>query len=201
MMGLLWKKEFHSRYDSMGCTSSVPWSSSYPTWNHSGAGCMFVGPQHVLLGLHATRKSEVRMSGLGGKKEAGESWYITAIRETVEELFHVSVIPTSLFAALEQIRPVHVFIEPDSRYVCIVYSLQDLPRFLGICRRFLQSPLYPSFPRSVDDLLYRRAMNADAEIMQLVVWPHCVPNRRFRITKDLIEDLRMVRNIFANPTE
>jgi hypothetical protein len=185
----------------MGCTTSVPWRSSFPTWNHSSAGCMFVGPRHVLLGLHTTRKSEVRMSGLGGKKEAGESWYATAIRETVEELFHVSVIPTPLFAALEQIRPLRVFFEQESRYVCIVYVLQDLPRFLKICRRFLQSPLYSSFPRSVEELVYGRAMNAEAEIMQLVVWPHCVPNRRFRITKDLMEDLTVVRNIFNGPTE
>lgn len=195
------KIKITGRNDLMGCTTSVPWISSYPIWNHSGAGCMFVGTHHVLIGLHSTRKSEVRISGLGGKKEGNESWYATAIRETVEELFHVSTVPTSLIIALERIRPSYVFFDSVSRYVCIVYTLRDLPQFIGICRRFLHSPLYSPFPLSVDDLLYKRTMNTEAEIMQLVLWPHCVPNRRFRITNDLMEDLKMVRNIFANPTE
>ena len=177
----------------MGCTSSQPWIAAYPEWQVRSAGCMFVNAKQVLVGLHTPRnRSEIRVCGLGGKRERGESWYITAIRETVEELFHVSAIPTSLYDSILCIRPTQVIFQKEEAYVCIVYRLEDLPQFLRICRRFLHSPLYSSFPKSVSDLLVDRESVLEAEIMQLVLWPRSVSYRRFRISKDIMNDLRII---------
>lgn len=183
----------------MGCANSQLWVATDPTWKVKAAGCMFVDASQILVGLHTPHKrSEVRVCGLGGKTEPGESWYTTAIRETVEELFHISTVPTSLIDALACIHPIRVIYQESEGYVCIVYNLGDLPRFLKICRRFLHSPLYNSFPRTVEDLLRRRKIDPKAEIMQLILWPRCVPNRRFRISNDLMDDLNCVREIFAH---
>ncbi len=185
----------------MGCAaSSVDWRTHYPAWVHQSAGCMFLGPEHVVVGLQRTRSSEVRISGLGGKREAEESWYETAIRETVEELFHVSEIPAALLDALAKLQPLDVLFQTRAGYVCIVYNIQDLPVFLRICRRFLQSsPLYPTFPTSIASLLLDRRIAVDAEVLQLLLWPYRVGQRQFRISRDLVKDLKQVRNIFGNP--
>ncbi len=185
----------------MGCAaSSVDWRSQYPTWEHRSAGCMFLSPEHVIVGLQRSRTSEVRISGLGGKREADESWYETAIRETVEELFHVSEIPTALLDALAKLQPLDVLCQRRAAYVCIVYNMQDLPVFLRICRRFLQSsPLYPTFPTSIASLLLGRCIIVQAEVLQLILWPYRVGQRQFRISRDLVKDLARVQNIFGNP--
>jgi hypothetical protein len=177
----------------MGCASSQSWIADYPEWDIRSAGCMFVNSKQVLVGLHTPRKrSEIRVCGLGGKKELGETWYTTAIRETIEELFHVPIVPTSLYDALLCIRPTQVIYQNKEHYVCIVYKLEDLPRFLRICRRFLHSPIYPSFPTSVSQLLNSRVNVLEAEIMQLVLWPRSISYRRFRISKDIMNDLRRI---------
>ena len=179
----------------MGCSSSKnqSWISMYPAWSVKGAGCMFVNSTHVLAGLHTPRKrSEIRVCGMCGKTESGETWYTTAIRETIEELFHVHVIPTSLYSALLCIEPSQVIYHEEDSYVCIVYGIEDLPRFLKICRHFLHSPLYSSFPRSVDELLTGRVSIVDAEIMQFILWPRSISHRRFRITKDLMSDIQRI---------
>lgn len=154
---------------------------------------MFVNKTHILAGLHTARRQyQVRVCGFGGKANPGEKWYETAFRETIEELFHVSRIPSALFNDLLHICPQTViYYEDDFPYATIVYSFEQLPVFMKVCRKHLhQSPLYPIFPTTLQTLLETRLPARDTEIMQCILWPRSVRNRHFRISKEFMTDIR-----------
>ena len=54
--------------------------------NFRAAGSVFTDSKIILAG-YQPRKKKPFISGIGGKREEGESYMDTAIRETVEELF------------------------------------------------------------------------------------------------------------------
>jgi hypothetical protein len=181
----------------MGCRqSSVAWIHRYPAVQSAGAGCMFLNRTHVLVGFHSPRTTcgQVKISGIGGKRENTELWYETAIRETVEELFHVREVPATLISELLDIEPMTVSFQKEPEYACIVYSLKQLPRFLQICQKWIQSPIYAQFPITLEHLLETRQMQRDAEIMQFVLWPRDVTHKRYRLSCDLLQDLQSMEH-------
>lgn len=179
----------------MGCSASkqIEWTrqANSPIY---GAGCMFINDTHTLAGIHTPRRNhEVRICGFGGKAEGEEPWWQTAFRETIEEFFHVTSIPNTLFRALQSLQPIRILRAEDPVYITLVYSFAQLKTFLKLCANHITSPLYTNMPKTVEDLVFRRQFvgNAGAppEIMHIVFWPLQNPYRRFRITKDFLSDM------------
>ncbi len=148
------------------------------------------------MGIYASQRrgGQARISGMGGKRENAELWYEMAIRETVKELFHIRYVSSELIIALLVIKPVSVIFQKDPDYTCIVYSLNQLPLFLSICQKFIQSPIYSTFPKTLTELLEKRLMQRDAEIMQFILWPREITQKRYRLSCDLLQDLQSMEH-------
>lgn len=194
----------------MGCTSSVPSNiSNNPPWISSfqgpfrGAGCLFHNGSHALIGIHAREKKHghVRMCGFGGSREGEEPWWQTAFRETVEELLEPERISFNLYHALaSNMSPQHILYDEETQYVCLVFSLEDMITFLHVCAPYITSPMYAIFPQSMEDLMFRRQLFRNAEIIDIVLWPMRERHRLFRLTRDILKDFRAT-STSVDPTE
>jgi hypothetical protein len=186
----------------MGCTAStsnIPNTS--PSWTSSfqrpfrGAGCLFHNETHALIGIHSRHQKHghVRMCGFGVKREADEPWWQTAFRETVEELLEPERISFNLYHALaSNMSPQRIIYDEETEYVALVFSLADVGTFLRICASYISSPLYRTFPRSLEDLMFGRLVLEDAEIADVVLWPMRERHRLFRVTRDILKDFNAV---------
>lgn len=135
------------------------------------AECLFTDKKYILAALQE-KNGKLVLSGLGGKKEETDECIIdTAIRETLEELFHIHDIPSHIVKYLMiHYIPRNQFINGD--YHVLVYDFYELSDFLHICQGFgLKSPLYESFPRTINDLILRRKILPEAEVKQLALLP------------------------------
>lgn len=135
------------------------------------AGCLFTDKKYVLAGFQEKNGKHI-ISGFGGKiEETDECQIDTAIRETIEELFHVQEVPKELIKYLMiHYIPRNHFQNGD--YRVFIYDFLDLADFLHICLGFgIQSPLYDVFPKSLEALILHRKIVPEAEIKQLVLLP------------------------------
>ena len=126
------------------------------------AGCLFTDGGHVLAGLQRGG-----LNGFGGKAEHGEPIFITAWRETLEELFGFRS-DTLLYEIITFARYATVIVDPT--YTCYVYSFADLEKVLSIIRKYhMPSPFYRRFPRNVSELIFlRRAANCEVRALALL---------------------------------
>ena len=156
---------------------------------------MFYSNKHMLVGLHASSRRHVRICGFGGKREGEEPWWQTAFRETVEELLEPEHISFNLYHALaSNIMPRRLLYDARSAYLVLVYTTEDLKRFLAICAEFVTTSLYRVFPRSAEDLVFHR-IGRDAEISDIVFWPMTNRHRVFQVTRDLIHDMESIESM------
>jgi hypothetical protein len=137
--------------------------------DYAGAGVLFTNRQVALAGYHQYKTC---LSGIGGKREASDRTpQETAFREALEELFSLSVVPSTILKQLCE-----VFSTPDpilvsSNYIVYVYSFADLTHLLHLCKMFgLVSPVYLSFPETIEDLLFQRIQGA-GEVSHLAIVP------------------------------
>lgn len=138
-----------------------------------GAGCIFTNGQHV-LGGYQPHKSPPSISGIGGGREGMDrSVFHTAMRETLEELLNLKGVCVPLLDSLYRAFPPVKFTVTDvpgwGAYVAIVYTLDDLERLLRM--RLPRSDLYERAPRTLQDLLLKRAVRADVELSHLCLMP------------------------------
>jgi len=113
------------------------------------AGCLFTDGVHVLAGLQ-----KGGLNGFGGKAEEGEPVYVTAWRETLEELFGFCT-DTLLYEVITFIRYSAILVDPS--YTCYVYTFADLEKVISIIRKYhIVSPFYRRFPRNITELLFLR---------------------------------------------
>ena len=138
--------------------------------NFMGAGCVFTDSKHVLAGYQPHKKFPC-ISGIGGHTEKGETYYQTAYRETVEEIFHVKNVSPQLIQALStQLPPKRE--ENHKNYIILHYNFKDFKKFLNICKKSgLKSPLYKKFPQTVMESIRTREISDDAEISHLCLLP------------------------------
>jgi 8-oxo-dGTP pyrophosphatase MutT (NUDIX family) len=136
---------------------------------YTGAGVLFTNKRVALSGYHHYKSC---LSGIGGKREASDrTIQETAFREALEELFSIAVVPRSIIKQL-----CDVFSTPDpilvsSNYIAYVYSFDDLTRLLHLCKSFgLVSPVYTSFPETIEDLLFQR-IQGEGEVSHLAIVP------------------------------
>jgi hypothetical protein len=135
------------------------------------AGCLFTDGKHVLAGFQ-NKNNKLIISGFGGKIEESDDCEIDgAIRETLEELFHLESVSKELIHYLMiHYIPRNQFQNGD--YHVYIYTFLDLTDFLQVCVGFeVQSPLYDVFPKNIEDLIFRRKILPDAEIKHLLVLP------------------------------
>lgn len=139
--------------------------------NFSSAGCLFSNEQFVLAG-YQPRKQKPFLSGLGGKREGEESYLVTALRETVEELFEIQTVPLEWIEEIQsRITPKGILKNGD--YISVLYSFLDLEVILCILEsKNFRSELYESFPMSVFELVFhRKLLDYPAEISHITLLP------------------------------
>ena len=153
------------------------------------AGTLFTNETHVLAGYQKDIKNTM-VSGIGGKREGLETYMETAIRETVEELFHVKHVPLVL------IRKIILTVKPqdvgkNGSYILVIYNFNDLEKILKIVRRMLTScPIYKKIPKTVIALILERKTRVKgAEIIHLCILP-MIKNARLDIA--FHEDVLMI---------
>jgi 8-oxo-dGTP pyrophosphatase MutT (NUDIX family) len=136
---------------------------------YSGAGVLFTNRSLALAGYHPHKGC---LSGLGGKREHSDQCsQETAFRELLEELLGVATVPPSLMTDLCSAFSCPELMICDSHYVLFVYSFKDLVRLLHLCKSSgITSPLYTSFPESIEALLLERLPH-DGEISDLALVP------------------------------
>lgn len=137
-----------------------------------GAGCVFSDGKHILCG-YQPHKKRPGITGIGGHKEGEETYLQTAYRETIEELFHVTntQIPVGLLDALVRTMAPRK-IKMKKGYVIVSFTFDDLVLFLKVCKKKgLRSPLFPTFPKTLVDVVHKRGYDAKAEISVLCLLP------------------------------
>lgn len=164
-----------------------------------GAGCMFAD-QTYILGGYQNRKQFPKVSGLGGKPIGNESPYETAIRETVEELFEFSTIPTVLLNELHSILiPKTYFL--NSGFVTYVFAMEQLDTFLQIVASYnLKSPLYVTIPLTLMDLILKRRIQTSftPEISHLVLVPIAYTHTLSYLDSEYLCDIRLMKKAVNN---
>lgn len=135
------------------------------------AGCLFTDKKYILAGFQ-TKNEKTILSGFGGKIEESDDCEIdAAIRETLEELFHIQNVSKELIHyIMVHYIPRNQFKNGD--YHVYVYDFLDLADFLQICVGFgIHSPLYEVFPKCLEDLILKRKILPEAEVQQLLLLP------------------------------
>ena len=124
----------------------------------------------MLVG-YQPHKAQPCITGIGGKREEGESYLQTALREAVEELFHVSdVNPRLIFRISRVCKPVTTIVQDG--YVIVVYDFRALEAFLQtVAKSDLETPVYDEFPLTCMDLILNRRVHPRAEISHLALVP------------------------------
>lgn len=135
------------------------------------AGCLFLNDQYV-LGGYQPRKQKPMISGLGGKREGEEETYVTALRETIEELLELPTVPFEWIESIQQELGPRPSLQ-NGDYTSFLYSFDDLQRILLILQtKGSQSPLYDEFPTDLLSLLFnRKQVSPPPEISHLVLIP------------------------------
>jgi len=135
---------------------------------YKAAGSVFTDGKIILAG-YQPRKRVPTISGIGGKKEDGETYMKTAIRETLEELFEIEV-SAQLISELEVIPPQKIV--QNGSYIIAVYTFNDLENMLKfIKRKGLTSKLYDIMPSTLMELIFNRKLVENPEISHLALLP------------------------------
>lgn len=168
------KRTLHNRDCRMkrilSCFAFKP-AVPYTLETYNSAGVVFTDGTHVLAGYQPNKKKPF-VSGIGGRKEEGETYMDTALREGMEELFEFKDVPVALTKDIRQsIPPKNVLL--TGGYVSVVYSFDDLHAVLRLLKQHsLQSELYDTLPSDLLELVFRRKLlQRTYEISHLCILP------------------------------
>ena len=157
------------------CTSAAAETPIRPDTrfpDYKGAGIAFTDCTTILCGRHAYKPGKAPfLSGFGGHKISQDlDWIGTAWRETIEELWGVSSVPSHIVNQLRmEIKIRHILIQPG--YIQILLHLEDLKDVCRILRRNgLLSPLYATYPLGLEDLILKRRIGR-TEVTHLCLIP------------------------------
>lgn len=151
------------------------------------AGCFFTDERHVLAGYQANKKVPT-ICGIGGKIE-GESPHYAAIRETLEELFHIQPPSNLILSIMETLPPKHTIV--NDSYHIFVYSFIDLQTLLDIVASYkISSPLFYTAPKDIFELVSKRKIESSCEISHLALVPFV---KNPVISKFLSSDMALIR--------
>jgi hypothetical protein len=132
-------------------------------------GCIFTDKTYVLAGLQVKKERKL-VSGFGGMALEQEESIHAALRETIEELLGLFDIPHIIDVLFVHFLPQRFF--QNGPYLLLQYSFEDLEDILKTIRDYnIRSPYYDTFPLNVQDLLFGRKKEKDAEIQCLALLP------------------------------
>lgn len=173
----------------MLCFSSAvvtPIAEEYRTYR--GAGLVFTNGSLILCGYEPNKRVPA-IYGIGGKRESGDATYQhTAFREAIEELLGIQKIPERIWNKFLQCIPRRI--DMVDGYIMMQYSFMDLEYFLKAMRG-LSTPFYTRMPRSLEELLLNRNINASTEMTHLCILPIVSPTPS--ISRDLAYDIARIR--------
>jgi hypothetical protein len=166
---------------------------------HGAAGLLLVRDSMVLLQHRAPWVHNGDTWGIpGGARDSHEDVIQGALREAVEELFHVSDVDPRLINRLSLIcKPITTIVQGG--YVIVVYDFHTLTTFLKIvCQYDLYTPLYDELPLTVSDLILNRRVHPKAEISHLVLVPlvHHSPIGPF-IHHEFLADMTQIKSVIS----
>jgi len=137
--------------------------------SYKAAGCVFKSTHHILAGYQPKKKTPY-ISGIGGKKEAHESFMDTALRELVEELLEANPTPELIQDIKVSVTPTKVV--QNGSYILVLYTFESLISILKLLKRHaVNSPLYDTVPETLIDLLLKRKISSKSEISHLCILP------------------------------
>lgn len=130
---------------------------------YESAGCLFTDGDTFLAGF---QRKQQRWTSFGGKKYHGETPFMTAIREVIEELFEVSITQTTLTKLLCSIH--FSFQHRDDTYVYYIYSYNTIFEIIDILYEDgYETPLYEKWPTSLLELIEKRKSNDVSEMEKI----------------------------------
>lgn len=177
------------------CRKKTYVDSSVNLETFTSAGVFFTNNIHVLVGEQTDMQSTA-LSGIGGKKEYGESYMDTALREMVEELFDNMHIPKELIKKLKKLyKPQMVF--QVHTYISVVYSFNDLESMLcTIAESGLKSRVYETMPLGINALIENRILTFDSEIKNITVLSISLKDLPFKpIHSNFIYDVQKYKKL------
>ena len=135
------------------------------------AGCVFISDTHVLAGAQM-KTGRYIISGFGGSKTENETPIHNAFRETLEEMFHIYPVDTTLVQKMiDTYIPIRVHYMAAINYSLYVFTFQQLETMLVDLQTQITSCLYTSMPLTVPSLVFDRKIVASSEIKQLSIIP------------------------------
>ena len=148
------------------------------------AGILFTDTKLALVGYKSYKG---HITGIGGKQKANESLFYCAIRETLEELFDVSLSPKIIEDISMFLRPFHIAERSGyTQYLCSFQDLSNMLWFMALFLGFTSTPMYPVFPTSLEEILMNRIPNEKSELSHLALIPFVM---NLRIANHLINDI------------
>lgn len=159
---------------------------------YKSAGLLFYSDKHVIGGYQPNKKTPF-ISGFGGKRKEGETFFETAIRETVEELFDIKDVPIELINKLRYSLIINETIQSNG-YVMLSLFFPELIKLFQTCKEFkIKSPLYQKMPSTIEELIFQRKINKSAEISHIVLLPFVKCNdAEFYADEEYINDINTI---------
>ena len=182
----------------MNCLKALFWKQEKPKWeSYHGAGLVFTDDKLILAGYQPLKKKPF-ISGLGGSKQDGDvDYFHTAVRETLEELYDLEIIPDNLIAHIRGIFT-KTAIHESNGYTFLKLDFTDLKIIIGLVKAFgLKSRVYDVMPKTLSELLLNRkiATGEKTEITHLCLLP--LVNHPLHlpfVDLNLIKDMRKLVN-------
>lgn len=152
--------------------------------NYRSAGVCFKNETHMLAGVQTIQKEKM-ISGFGGKRErSDETYYHTAFREMIEELFECKA-SNNIIDLCFQFEPKDVLYFEENRYLLLVFDFKQLISMLVlISKKGLKTYAYKKFPTTIDQLLFER-VKMNSEITNICL----VPLETSKYDKWFVDDL------------
>lgn len=160
---------------------------------YNGAGSAFTDGRHILIAYQSLKKPPF-ISGLGGSKNSGETSFITAIRETFEELFEIYTISIELMREIKEIKPKQIIkTGTDYVYINYIFTFDNLQEILLLCNKYnLVSKLYVTFPKNISELIHNRIVDYTIEISHLGLLPVVEKPDTLVIHKLFIDEIKLL---------
>lgn len=162
----------------MSCLSAIlswmritpkPVTSSATIHTFEAAGCLFTDGTHVMAGYQPKRGTKL-ISGFGGGRKPGETYFDTAMREVLEELLEIKPSEALLDALNLQFQPSKVLI--NGPYIILQYSLADIDTLLDIVsQHYSHSPIYSNMPFGLSELIFKRKYLKGMEVQSILILP------------------------------
>lgn len=184
------KMNFFTRFY---CFNKKQTATVEPTTTYSCAGAIFTNGTHILAGYQPNKKRPF-ISGIGGRMEKAETFIETAIRETIEEILDVKVVPPKLiYDVINEVKWKKTM--KNGSYWIVIYTFEDLFNILKISAIHLKtSPIYKKIPTNLEELLFKRIPLKKSEISQLCILPIVShPDNSPFVDNNLLKDIILIQ--------